>query len=475
MDSSSDQRRRLWCSPPAFASWKVGLLAGSVALLSGARAEAGAGDHIQVGDYVEIAPSISTGVEFRTNSFLSVGAVQSERPRDQARPSFNYLLRPRLGIEVNHPKVKFNFDGVYELRKWFDKDLAESLDRFNDFTITSGIDVLPKGVVGFAVRDTAVLRNRESDNPYRGNALLTQLRNDVGADLKFRIGPEFEVAAGFGWAFHNYRVPGAQEDRNLNTRNTYAPSLTVNWRFFPNTAFVVETVYQRNVWKTNWIPTEQTVAPEDLDGLGAVRSYGEFLAMPDSHHFKAMAGMRGRVTRNVVAILMAGWGLGRYDLGSVDEESAGNPGLGNEADPAAAGFDQNVKGVDGLLVVARMEIDAGFNDERTFGQKVDILFRKDFQDSFFTNYVHQNHLRLGLQSRWGRYLTSNVGFGPRFEEYVGEVERRDIFLRADFGLRIAPTRWMGFDVGGAWSQRASSQTDVQYDNIQAFVLANFSY
>ena len=176
-----------------------------------------------------------------------------------------------------------------------------------------------------------------------------------------------------------------------------------------------------------------------------------------------------------VAILSAGWGLGRYQVASVAKESDANPGLGNEADPAAAGFDQNVSGVDGLLVLARLEVDAGFKAERRFGQRIEFLYRKDFQDSFFTNYVHQNHLRLGLESRWGRYFTTNVGFGPRFEEYVGEVERRDIFLRADFGLRVSPTRWLAFDLGGFWAERASSQTDIQYDNVQAYVLATFSY
>lgn len=454
----------------ASATWLLaaGVFGPSVAL-------GGAGDHIQAGDYAEISPALSTGVEFRSNSFLSIGGVQSPKPRDQAVPSFNFVLRPQLGVNVDHPKVRFAFDGVYELRKWFDADLAQSLDRFSDFNVNTSLDVLPKGRFGFAIRDTGILRNRESDNPYLGRALLTQLRNDVGADLKFRVGPEFEIDAGFGWAYHNYRVPGADAQRVLNARNTYSPSLSVNWRFLPNTAFVVDFTYQRNEWRTNWIPTEQTVAPEDLNGLGAVRSYGDFLAMPDSHYFKAMAGMRGRVTRNVVAILSAGWGLGRYQVASVAKESDANPGLGNEADPAAAGFDQNVSGVDGLLVLARLEVDAGFKAERRFGQRIEFLYRKDFQDSFFTNYVHQNHLRLGLESRWGRYFTTNVGFGPRFEEYVGEVERRDIFLRADFGLRVSPTRWLAFDLGGFWAERASSQTDIQYDNVQAYVLATFSY
>jgi hypothetical protein len=34
---------------------------------------------------------------------------------------------------------------------------------------------------------------------------------------------------------------------------------------------------------------------------------------------------------------------------------------------------------------------------------------------------------------------------------------------------------MGIRLGGFWVQRASSQRDVQYDNIQAHLLLRFSY
>lgn len=444
------------------------------AALFASSAFAGPGDHIQVSDTTEITPSVAAGVEFRSNSYLAVGAVQSAKPVDQAIPSVNFILRPKFKISHESAKANFSFDGVYELRKWFNPELAANLDRFSDFTVDTRLDLFPKGTVGFRIGDGAVLKNRESDNQWRGNALLTQFRNDLATSIVVRPGPDFDVEAGFGWGWHNYRVPGADEQRPLNTRNTFAPSLNVHWRFFPNTAFVVETTYQRNAWTTNWIPTNETTGPSDV-GIGAVRSYGEFLAKPDSDFFKAMTGIRGRVTREFVLHAMVGWGLGRYSQKSVAEESASNPGIGAEADPVRAGFDANVKGSDGLLVMLRAQVDLGFSAERRFGQAIDVMYRKDFQDSFFTNYVHQHHVRGGLQSRWGRYLSTNVGFGPRFEEYHGEVARRDIFLRFDYALKITPTRYLSIDFGGYWAERASSQTDIQYDNFQASGLLTFTY
>jgi hypothetical protein len=445
-----------------------------LAMLAPQVAAAAPGEHIQVSDTTVITPEIAAGLEFRTNSFLSIGGVQSAFPRDQAVPSLNFVLRPHLAIDHKSDKAKFSFDGYYELRKWFDPQLAQSLDRFSDFQVDTRLDALPKAVVGVSIRDSAVIRNRENDSPYLGNALVTQVRNDIGAGIVVRPGPEFDIEPNFGWAWHDYRVPGADDQRVLNTRNTFSPGLNINWRFYPNTAFVVETSYQLNRWATNWMPTDQQV-PIVESGVGAIRSYGEYLAMPDSDFFKGMTGIRGRFTRNLVMQLMLGWGSGRYSAKSVEEESAADPGIGDEADPEATGFGQNIKGIDGLLAVVKVDADLGYGESRRFGQKVGFLYRKDFQDSFFTNYVHQNQLKVGLDSRWGRYLSSNLGVGVRFEEYRGEVDRRDIFLKLDFGVRVSPTRYLGVDLGGFWAQRASSQAEVQYDNVSGRVMLTFTY
>jgi len=454
---------------------RVGVWARAAALwVWGMTASAAPGDHIRVGDYTTIAPELETGVEFRTNSFLSVGALQSTLRRDRAVPSFNYVLSPSLDVRVDHPKVRFDVGGTYELRKFFDADLASRLDRFSDFTANVKLDVLPKGVFGFRIMDNAVRRNRVSDNPFRPSSLLSQIRNDLSGFLTVRPGPDLDLEIGGGWAFHNYRVPQAAGQSDLNTRNTRQAFVNVRWRFFPSTSFVIEGQYHKNLWRTNWIPTGQTVTEEDL-GNGAVRTYGEFLAMPDSDMAKIMSGLRGRITRNLVMTSMIGWGLARYDVESVNEESAEDRGFGAEANPALAGFDQNLKGIQGLLVLLKADLDFGYAAERTFGQRLTLMYRKDFQDSFFTNFVHQNHLRVDLGSRWGRFLRTEAGFGPRFEEYVGEVDRNDIFLQADLDLEVLPTKWMGIRLGGMWVQRASSQREVQYDNLQAHFLLRFSY
>lgn len=432
-------------------------------------AAAAPGDHIQVGEHTVITPEVSTGVEWRSNSYLSVGPAGSTFRRDQAVSSFNFMLRPRLGIQTQTRNVRFDFDGSYELRKWFDPDLAANLDRFTDFNVNVRLDALTSSVVGFTVRNNAAIRNRDSDNPGLGNSLITQTRNDFAGLLTFRAGPEFSVDAGVGWAWHNFRVPGADAQRNLNTRNAIEPQVALNWRFFPSTAYIFEASYQINQWGQNWIPADDNVDPLND------RITGSFLAKPNSGHFKAVTGLRGRFTDDIVASIVAGWGFARYNTQSVIDEAAAAPGIGNEADPAVSNYGANIRGIDGLLVTLRGSFDLGFEDERTFGQRILLLYRKDFQDSFFTNYVAQNHLRVDLHSRWGRYLNTALAFGPRFEEYEGEVNRRDVFLRADAAFRFTPTRYLELELAGAWTQRASSHKEVEYDNFQARFIAMFRY
>jgi hypothetical protein len=436
-------------------------------LVASSLALAEPGEHIKIGEIGTFEPAIGVGVEFRSNAFLSVGAAQSSRPADAAVPAFNFLFTPSFALHLATPKVNFDMDGRYELRKYFGEDLASRLDRFSDFNAGARLSVLPKGVVGFALREKAALRNRASDNRFFDNALLSQFRNDLGGDLIFRPGPEFDIALGVDWGYHDYRVPRSNGPEGLNNRNTAAPRLELNWRFFPRTAFVVDATYQAHRWQSNWIPTNQN---EEAD-----RTYGRFLAMPDSDHVKVMSGIRGRLTPNFVLVAMVGYGGGFYNEASVIDQATAEGTTGAESDAEAAGFGTNVSATDGILVLLRSEVDYGYHDRKKFGVKFGVQYRKDFQDSFFTNYIHQHHISLDAHALLGRYVSLDGRAGVRVENYEGEVTRRDIFWNIDGDVVFHPTAWFDIDAGVGWVQRASSQTEIQYDNVSANVTMTFSY
>ncbi len=459
---------------PTLRSLATSVLVGLSWSVTGAQAAPGEG--VKVGEHTTLTPSLDLGVEFSSNPFLSVGAIQSGRRRDEVQPAFNFLLSPAFLVKVKAPKVAFTFDGRYSLRKFFEQEVAERLDRFTDFKIKSRLDVLPQSVVGFYVGDTATFINRASDNPFAENSLVTQFRNDAAAGLVVRPGPDFDITAGFNWGYHNYQLPGFSDpQRPFNKRNTYSPSLEVQWRFFPRTAFVFDASVDLNRWQLNWVPTGQQLP---ADGTNFV-TFGQFLALPDSDFVKLLTGIRGRFTKHFVLTAQIGYGGGFYKEQTVID-AASDPGLAGELDPAVveeggSGFGRDVAGIDSLLAVVRTTVDLGFSQQKTFGQRVNFLYRKDFQDSFFTNYVHQHNLTIGLDSLFGRFVETSLDFGVRFEKYRGESDRNDIFLTAGGYVRVKPAGWLDVDVVGRWGQRASSQQTVQYDNVQAAITLRVKY
>src|SRR5690606_33028568 len=125
--------------------------------------------------------------------------------------------------------------------------------------------------------------------------------------------------------------------------------------------------------------------------------YGKFIALPDSLIAKGLVGLRGRISRVFLLDVLVGYGIGRFDAQSVLDDAPADAGA--EADPVAAGFGQNVSATDGILVTVRPVVDLGFTTQRKLGQRVTVLYQKDFQTSFFTNYVHSHYVFGGLESR----------------------------------------------------------------------------
>lgn len=434
----------------------------ALTMASGVAWAGGPGDHIQAGP-AEITPEITAGVEAWSNAYRA-------NPGRQL-PGFTFTLVPRLKVELKHPKVNWDFDGRYELRKFFDQALAEDLDQFSNFGIKTRLQVLPQGVFGFTISESARLQARSTDQAFRNNALISQLRNDLGLTLDIRPGPEFLIQPGVSWGWHNYTIPGASAGANLGTRNTISPGLGLAWNFFPSTAFIVEGRGELNRWGSNWVPTDLSTN----NAAFPVGSQGEFRALPDSDFLKVVTGVRGRFTKHLTLVATVGYGFGFYLPDSVADESAANPGAGNEADPAIAGFDQNVSATDAILVTIRPTVDLGYTEQRTFGQRIVFGYRKDFIDSFFTNYLHQHVLELGLSSRWGRFVGTNLGGQVGFENYYGEIDRTDIFPQAHLDLDILPTKFLLLRLGVRWQHRFSDDTTVEYDNVVGVFQIRFQY
>ena len=84
-------------------------------------------------------------------------------------------------------------------------------------------------------------------------------------------------------------------------------------------------------------------------------------------------------------------------------------------------------------------------------------------------------MNASLNSEFGARVQSELFVIARFENFYGEVERRDILLRAGGNIAVEMNSWSSMSGGVTWLQRASSFEDIQYDDVQFSLMANFTY
>lgn len=416
----------------------VGALRRAVALagvgvLGAVPARAAPGDHIVAGSAV-ITPEVMAGVEIQSNAY------RSEVPA-RTLPGYNFVGRLGLGVVVRAPKVWFDFDGKWQPRVYFTPE-TQNLNQLGNFAARAALDVAPAGVVGFRLSDQARFAANSNDEPFRNNALITQIRNEVSASLPIRPGPEFTIEPGASWAFHTFRIPGADAGgRGYGDRNTATPFLNFSWLFFPNTAFVFEAGYEMNFWNQY--------------EAGAQR------LLPDSQFLRAVTGVRGRFSRHFLLQALVGYGFGLYQDqpgGEFSFTGANNPSL-----------------VDALLVYVRPELDFGYADGAPLGQRVFLAYRKDYADSFFTNFLAYHQFEVGWDSNLGRFFGIELAGSVRLESYNGAVTRNDIFPNVTLAFPIKPTRYLTLRPQVDYLQRVSEDPTVEYLNFVGRFHVSFVY
>ena len=237
--------------------------------------------------------------------------------------------------------------------------------------------------------------------------------------------------------------PQTGERDRLNNRNTYGPTLDVKWDFFPHTAVVFHTHYDLNRWGQNSL--------DSLDGaLGDI-------SVPNSSHFKATLGLEGRFTAKLYADLILGYGFALYDEASV----AG----------AVAAAAADLSGIDGLLVKTQLRYRITPETEASVG------YRRDFTDSFFTNYVTYDHLYAQFAANIAD-IRPRIRYSLRFEGYEGQVTRNDVVNSLDLGADYDFRKWGQVNAGFNWTQRAIAEQiyqDAEYDEFRFDVGATFTY
>jgi len=420
--------------------WLGGLATCLVACLP-ALSQAAPGDHIRAGEAV-VTPSVELGIEHHTNAY---------RAESNVRGGTDVLLTPSVEIAAEGGDVEFSLEGAWELRKYFQSRLT-NLDRYTDFRLGADLRLLKGQAVGFGLNEDAGLKNREVTRPFASTAYNTQFRNRFGGSMVIQAGPVLRFDLGGFWGYDDYLVQdyGAQGLRPFNFRNSYGPTVDAEWSFLPRTAVVAGFEYGLYRWNEHWVPTSN-----------AQSELGSFIGLPDSRSWKTHLGLRGRMTERLVLLLQLGYGQAGYDEQTVIDDGGG----GEDADAIAT----DLRGLAGLLFTGQVTW-AMAPEER-----VVLRFERDFNDSWFTNYLTYNEIRAYWDDRIGGRTGTHLGGMVRFEEYAGEVSRSDLLLRGEGDLSYYLRDWAKLRAGVRFDQRASTAAGVAYTDFGAHFMAMFTY
>ncbi len=420
----------------------------SLAAASAALAEPG--DHLRAGDVV-IVPKIDLGTEYRSNVYRTeAGGISSG----------NLRISPGVTASASTDDTDFSAGFDWELRKFLfvadgalQDDLRaqriSGLDRYNDFALTTALDLTKRSQVGLRLSDRLANRNWTSDAEFAVVPFTSQLRNELVGSVRINPGPALEFSPGGEWDFDNYQRPGDRGERSLNQRHTYGPTLQAKWGFLPRTALVVNGNWMFYRW-------QNTV-------LGSAGEFGNQIALPNSQAIKVNTGIDGRFTEKLALQAFIGYGTAIYDEDSV-------PTTEN-----LAALSDDVTGLEGLLATVNVRYDITEPAEgSTTGSRVTVGYERDFRDSFFTNYVALNQWHAQLDGRLADFEPT-VRYQIRLEDYDGDVSRQDIVNRFNADLGYYLNEWALLKTGFWWQQRASSTDNVEYDDFGVHLLASLTY
>ncbi len=414
--------------------------AGLAALLGWAGvAQAQPGDHIRFGQS-SLAPSLAMGVAFESNPYRSASA---------GVPSAHFSLIPGAKLTTRAPDVHVDLGARYLLQKYFRREQS-NLDRFSNFDLNGRVHLFPSGRLGILLADDASLRSRNTERPGARIAYYNHFRNHALGGLVIAAGPVMRLIPTGSWTVDRYAIGAFGGESGLlpfNERHAFGPHLRAEWDFFPMTALVVEggATWQR--YAENWAPTNNPGS--DL---------GSFIGLPDSLSWRARAGLEGRLTKRIVVVASLGYGQSRYDEASV-EEAGGDP-TGVEADL-----------VDARGILAKVQLGWALGP----GQEIKVGYQRDFADSWFSNFLVYDEVYVGAGLRVGTRVGLDAMAKLRFEEYVGAVERDDVFIRGHLGGAWFLRDWASLDLRATWDQRLSSAARVSFINVGGHFGATFTY
>ena len=436
-------------------------------------AHAEPGDHVAVGN-ATVIPGVDVGTEYRSNVY---------RLQNNTIGAAAFLVTPHITVENNNSDFMFNLSAGLSARHYYYSGKSDNpfynranLNRYNDTDATANLYLMPGKLVGFKIREDFSNDNLNTESVWAERAYISHLVSDTSVAVTLAPGSALFADLGGHLEADVYRGnPGASfvNQVRLNSRTAYGPKMYAKWTFFPRTALEIDGSVDWFNWSNNLlnsVSAANRLVPEDQD-------IGQRLAVPDGREARISAGLIGRVNNKVVVNLSAGYGAINFDDQSVlDAADALGAAEGADEVDVSEGWGQDLAGVDGILGVAQVTVAPVQNHALSLG------YKKDFEDSWFTNYLAYHYV-FGrytgtVASRW----TIGLEGGYRFENYVGEVERADHYVRTGGTVSYNATEWLDITGGFGWKRRASWANhpngplpSIEYDDFPVSLVFQLTY
>lgn len=428
-------------------------------LLPGLSFAATPGKGIRLGDDARVVPSVTTGLEWQSNVYMTAGIRGTN---DKEVRAANLMVNPAIRFESITTPAELTLSADLTARKFLSSATA-NLDRASDAGIGLQANILPRAAVGVRVEDNFFNENRPNEALFAersegGRAFISQLHNEAAGFISVHPGQALTVDVGGHFTFDNYNGnPNSNitGQSYLNAKNSYGFRMDSEWAFLPKTAIVADFDYSWNDWDKQALVTfDTTPGSEFADDL---------LILPDSQGFKLHAGLVGRFTRKLVVNTLVGYGRLVYSEDSVTQGVTENQlqFVDGGLNAAAQGWDANITGVSGIIGTAQL----AYTPRK--GHKISAGYLRDFEDSWFTNYVAYNYAFLSYEGAVSRRVKVGGDFGYRLETYEGDFSRQDNVLRVNANATYEPMDWLAITANMGFRQRSAARFDEEAFPIRA--------
>ena len=344
------------------------------------------------GEFILI-PELATQGAYTYNMFR-------QDPREGRSDAGQLVIRPGFRLDNPNPSnFQLTWDGNAGLNFYFSSDQnAKRLARFSAGT-TMKMEILPKSVFGLFVLDSYLreLMPRNYSSP------ATFDRNFNHAEAGFTVRPgggALQISASYAFNLDMFDQFSEGDVFYHQVR------LLTTWDFFPKTTFLIDADWRYTSWR------------HELEGL-----------RNNSMPLRAVAGVKGYVTKKIALTVKAGYGQGFYRSGQDVKTFIGEASLGFKFTPYTL-------------------LEAGYD--------------RDFTDSFWARWyiADSAYLKFG-QQLWER-LNLELGARYSYVQYASfdpksldpttttvpnETDRRDHALVATASISCSIARWVAVKVG----------------------------